>query len=178
MSILLAGADWLVAKSDDIESKDATLVFQAPPGEYSAVAADQTFGGGERHTYRLLVSEAKAPVEWSSEEIEPNDESSEALVVGDGDQIYGTMDNGVPLEDFDWYRIAIPGGKHELTIDVDAFDHGSGANLAAILYDGSLEQIEEIKGGAVPANEPRSGVRVRLCRRRDPLHPDRRREPR
>lgn len=153
MSLFLGNDDWVVIKNDDVESTDASVVFQAPAGPYFVSANEQFFRGGERYSYRLLVSEAKAPVEWTSTETEPNDSSAASEILGDGDAVFGTMDGNGALEDFDWYRIGIPDGKTDLHIDIDAYDFGSGANLTAIVWSEELETLETINGGAVAGTQ-------------------------
>ena len=154
MSLFLGNDDWVVIKHNNVESTDATVVFQAPAGPYFVSANEEYFRGGERYTYRLLVSEAKAPVTWNTTEIEPNDSNLESSILGDSDAIFGTMDGNGALEDFDWYRIGIPDGKTDLHIDVDAYDFGSGANLTAIVWSEDLQVLKTIEGGAVAGTQP------------------------
>lgn len=153
MSLFLGNDDWLIIKNDDVESTDASVIFQAPAGPYFLSANEQGFRGGERYGYRLLVSEAKAPVDWLSTEAEPNDNDDQSMVLGDGDSVYGTMEGNGALEDFDWYRVAIPDGKTDLYIDVDAYDFGSGANLTVIIWSEDLQVLETINGGVVAGTQ-------------------------
>ena len=46
-------------------------------------------------------------------------------------------------QDNDWFRIAVPGGKHTLRVDVDAFEKGSAADLSLFLYDANLTPLPE-----------------------------------
>ncbi|MBX2797515.1 MAG: hypothetical protein KTR31_07605 [Myxococcales bacterium] len=149
LQFLSVDEGWGVLQTDAPESTDARVVFQAPMGEYTLSVGDETAQGGERFTYRVLVSEVKAPVEWSMVEVEGNDVPGDAQVLVDGDSVFGTMDGNGALEDFDWFRIAVPDGRHDVHIDVDAFSEGSGANLTAIVWDADVNELETIVGGQI-----------------------------
>lgn len=143
MSILLTaeGETWAAARADDPGSRDATLRFPAPAGTYVLNASDQNFDGGDRYDYDLLVSEAKPPVEWSDEEAEPNDDQAGANVATAGAAIWGVMDGNGILPDYDWFQVAVPTGKHTLSVDVVAYAEGSAADLTVYLYDAALDKL-------------------------------------
>ncbi|MEQ1568225.1 MAG: hypothetical protein ABMA64_21480 [Myxococcota bacterium] len=145
MSFVLTPEDssWIAARPDDPESRDGTLIFPAPAGTYLLALSEQAFNGGERYGYDVLVSEAKPPVDFVRTETEPNDDAYEAIPVVTGDTMYGTMNGNGAIEDFDWYMITIPAGKHTLSIDVDAFDTFSSADLTVYLYDEDLNKLPE-----------------------------------
>lgn len=132
---------WAATRADDPESKDVHLTFPAPAGTYALTVSEQTFAGGDRYDYDLLVSEAKSPVEYTREEVEPNDTQPAAEVVADGDVILGTIDGNGALADLDWFRVDVPAGKHTLTVDLDAYDLGSAADLTVRLYDQALTPL-------------------------------------
>jgi hypothetical protein len=155
------GDDWSAARNDDPESLDATMLFLAPAGEYVLRTSEQDFAGGERYGYTVLVSEAKAPVTWTYTETEPNDTlgdvSQEAnanaenlsglLALGPLD-VYATMSGNGALPDQDWFVLTVPSGRHTLTVDVEAFDYGSSADLTVTLWNDDLtDKIKEYNGG-------------------------------
>jgi hypothetical protein len=163
MALLLAKKldDWTAARDDDPESLNATMLFPAPAGEYLLTTTEQDGGGGERYTYTVLVSEAKAPVTWMVTEVEPNDNEgnqtlpaninaeniSNLLALGPLD-IYGTMSGNGPSPDQDWFVLTVPSGRHTLTVDVEAFDYGSSADLTVTLWNDDLtDKIKEYNGG-------------------------------
>lgn len=143
LTFLLSPSDggWIASRSDNPESLDATLVFPAPAGTYALSVSEQDFNGGARYGYTALVSEAKPPVEFTSVESEPNDDEGAAPAVASGDRIYGTMSGNGANSDLDWYQITIPAGKHTLSIDVDAFDVYSAADLTVYLWDDELNKL-------------------------------------
>ncbi|MEQ1502675.1 MAG: hypothetical protein ABMB14_10615 [Myxococcota bacterium] len=145
MTFVLAPVDstWAASRNDDRESVDATLRFPAPAGVYTLATSEQNFQGGERYSYDLLVSEAKAPTTWTRAEVEPNDDTPEAEVIADGDAVFGTIEGNGALPDFDWYVLTVPAGSHTLVVDVDAFDLGSSANLTAFLFDRDLQKLPD-----------------------------------
>lgn len=143
MNLLLTPdqGSWAATRADDPESKDTHLLFPAPAGVYTVTVSEQTFQGGERYGYDLLVSESKAPVDYTRAEVEPNDTQAAAEVISDGDVVLGTIDGNGALADLDWYRISVPAGKHTLTVDLDAYDLGSAADLTVYLYDQALNPL-------------------------------------
>lgn len=130
---------WAASRPDGVGTVDSSIVFLAPAGTYTMAVSEQNLGGGPRYAYDLLATEAKPPVEWTRTEVEPNDSDPAAEIVQPGDVIYGTMSGNGALPDYDWYAITIPSGRHTLTIDVDAYDVGSSANLTVNLWDTDLE---------------------------------------
>ncbi len=155
MTFLLRTDDWAAQKEDDTETTDASITFPAPAGTYTLAASEELFNGGERYGYELLVSEAKPPVVCGRDEAEPNDSNLLAEVVTSGQCLFGSMVGNGALEDFDWYRIAVPAGKHTLTLDVDAWDVGSSADLTILLWNDRLENLPlgcnqcEFRGGQI-----------------------------
>ncbi len=155
-SLLLSppGGEWAALKNDDPDSVDATLLFPAPAGAYVVKAAEQTFSGGDRFGYDLVVSEGKAPVAWTRAEVEPNDTQALAETVVHGDVVFGTMTGNGALPDFDWYRIEIPAGKHTLSFEITAFDEGSSGDLTIYLYDEALGMLPDGCRDPCPQSQP------------------------
>ncbi|NCG18364.1 MAG: hypothetical protein GWP91_05035 [Rhodobacterales bacterium] len=140
-----------VDRRDDPNVKDASLLFPAPAGTYIIQLIEQSFQGGDNYHYEVVVSRAKAPVDWSASEIEPNNDLASAYSVGDGDALFGGMSSNT---DSDWYRIDVPAGKHTLTATVDAFNFGSGGNFSLFLFDDALGSLPEgcESAGVPPVN--------------------------
>jgi len=160
VDVTVRGPDGLrIDKSDDTESTDVTVRFQAELGDYVAVVSEQNGQGGDRFTYEILVSEAKAPVEWVRLEVEPNNAGDEAELVSEAvTAIYGTLDGNAELQDRDWYELRIPGGEHALHVDVDAFAYGAAGDVRVDVRDTDDKLIrafvDERIGGA-RENDPR-----------------------
>lgn len=153
------GLPWSVAREDDHDSTDARVVFDALAGDYVLTVSEQTFRSGDRYRYDLLVSETKQPYDlYTAEEVEPNDGTAMATPLVGGDVVFGYIDSGVaPLPDQDWYRIVVPEGKHTVSIDVDAYELGSQADLTARFYDGSGDVLAPpgaVTGGVGAAPDP------------------------
>lgn len=153
MSFILepAAGGWSASRDDDSEDVDTTLLFPAPPGGYVLRTREETASGGDRYGYELLVSEAKPPVEWTRAEVEPNDTGPEALPIFTGEAVFGEMFSDSPLPDFDYYVIAVPAGPHTVTVDVDAFDHQSAADVDVQIRDADLAELKLIKTGGTGA---------------------------
>ncbi len=125
------GNAWAAARDDDEGTTDAHVLFPAPAGLYQANVTEQQLKSGERYRYEVLVSEAKAPVTWDLDEVEPNDIQADANILTIGDRVLGGVD--APA-DFDWYQVAVPAGKKVVTIDVDAYTEGSIGDFTVVLW--------------------------------------------
>lgn len=156
--VAIDGPDGLrIDKDDDTESTDVTVRFEAQPGAHVATVSEARNQGGPTHAYDLLVSEAKAPVEWTRREAEPNDDRDLAEVIAGTASIFGTMAGNAELADRDWFEVAIPGGAHALSVDVDAYAYGSAADLQVEVRDadnGLLETFEDVQGGGALQRDP------------------------
>lgn len=147
------GAEIALRAESNVARPEPMRRLELPAGAYTLAVSDRNAGSGSRYTYRALVSEIKAPAKWNRDEVEPNDVWSEAQILVHDDGVHGFMNDG-DAPDQDWYRIAVPGGRHDLVIDVDAMEHGSSANLAVEIYDETLDSVRRIEGGSVPASFP------------------------
>jgi hypothetical protein len=125
------GNAWAAARANDQGATDAHLLFPAPAGTYTINVSEEQLKSGDRYLYELLVSEAKAPVTWNLDEVEPNDTQGTAQLLLDGDAVLARA--GSPT-DFDWYQVAVPAGKHVVTVDVDAYPEGSIGDFVFVLW--------------------------------------------
>jgi len=160
LELTVDGPDGLrVDKFDDTESTDVTLKFQAVRGDYVAVVSEEEGRGGDAYTYEVLVSEAKAPVEWTLLEVEPNDTSGTAqALTGDEVSVYGTFEGNAELADRDWFELQIPGGEHALHVDVDAFTYGAAGDVKLEIRDEAdalLRTMTDRVEGGQRENDPR-----------------------
>lgn len=144
-SVLVTPAEggWAAGRADDPEDPSVHLRFPAPAGEYVVGVSEQSFLGGDRYGYDLLVSEAKPPVSWDRSEVEPNDNNLTAEVATAGERVFGTLDGNGALPDFDWYQVVVPTGKHTVSFEVVAYDEGSPADVSIFLWDGALQPLPE-----------------------------------
>lgn len=117
---------------DDEGTTDASLLFPGTPGRWEIQITDQNFSGGDDYFYNVIVSSAKAPVQWTASEVEPNDALATAMPVMSGDVIFGDMEDNL---DGDWYRIDVPVGKHTLLATVTAYAEGSAGDFVVYLSD-------------------------------------------
>jgi len=133
-----ASLPWVVERGDDsTETNDAHLLFPAPADAYTVYATDAAGQWGDRATWDLLVSEAKSPLTWTRDETEPNDVQGSAEEVVSGEVVFGTMEGNPGLPDRDWFAIDLPPDKQTLTVSVEAWMHGSAADLTLYLVDSS-----------------------------------------
>ncbi len=117
---------------DDEGTTDASLLFPSTVGTWTIQLAEQNFNGGDNYFYEVIASIAKAPVEWTASEVEPNDDLATAMPVAPGDAVFGDMGGNL---DGDWFRIDVPPGKHELVVDVTAYAEGSAGDFVLYLSD-------------------------------------------
>lgn len=119
-------------RTDDEGTTDASLLFPGTPGRWELQLSEQNFTGGDVYFYQVSVSSAKAPLEWTATEVEPNNDLASAMPVAHGDVVFGDMDDNL---DGDWYRIDVPPGKHTLIADVTAYSVGSSGDFVIYLAD-------------------------------------------
>ncbi|MEM6928359.1 MAG: hypothetical protein AAF602_15605 [Myxococcota bacterium] len=134
-----------IDKADDTEDTDVTVKFPAGLGDYVAIVTEEDGRGGERFGYEVLVSEAKMPVEFTHLEDEPNDTFEAAESLAGTESVFGGFDGNAELADRDWYEIRIPGGEHDLSIDVDAFAEGAAADVTIQIRDADNALIRELR---------------------------------
>ena len=118
------------------------LLFPAVAGSYDLLVSEETQqGGADRFFYELLVTTAKAPVQYDTTDPGTNTNAGAALRVDSGERVLGTVADLFSPED--WYAMDVPAGRHQLRIDVDAFGLGSPGDFSIWLYDDRLEPLPE-----------------------------------
>jgi hypothetical protein len=126
------------ARDDGYE--DPMLVFPTDAKTWTMMVTDEGGQGGpDNYPYRIMVAEAKAPVEYDATEGETSHsslEDAEALPLGA--TVFGDMDSTF---ESDWYALALPAGKQTLTLTVDAFAVGSAGDFSIALYDADGAQV-------------------------------------
>lgn len=131
--IQLIGDEGSAVLLDGYLTTDPKIVFPAPePAAYEFVLGETRNGYGEDYGWWAMATLVKAPVEWNAEEAEPNDVLAEANAFTLGDTVFGTIEEA---GDFDWYVLTFGPGSQKITFNVEAFVHGSPANLKIELYD-------------------------------------------
>ena len=122
--------------------EDPTLVFPTVPDQFTVMLADHLAGspGGIDYYYEILATRAKAPVGWTREEDDvANDVFETAEPLEDGDRVLAWVDSTL---DSDWFVLDIPGGKHTVTVAVDAYAHGSAGNFKLVAFDEEKNRLE------------------------------------
>lgn len=158
VAIILSGDESGIAaaRDDDEEDPDVHMVFPAQPDTYSINVREEAAKSGERYTYEILASVAKEPlfidadglvIDWV-DEVEPNDDIPLATPLRNGDAHLGATQQ--PF-DIDWYRVAVPAGKHTLTFEIQAYAKGSAGNFQFVLFSEALEVLERKTGGQPPS---------------------------
>ena len=150
------GTGVAVAAKNTLESSDAWRVFAVPAGTYTLSVSEENGRGGPQYSYRALVSEVKPPAEWDSVEAEPNDSFAYAIPLTNGQVVLGQISDGGE-NDEDWFRIAVPAGRHDVHVRVDAQELGSGADTAVRVYeqDGAgVQLVERITDGGTGGSQP------------------------
>jgi len=124
--------------------EDPWLVFPAlGDSEYHLYLSERAGQYGDDHEWEVLVSEDKAPVEWTLAEVEDNDVAANAQTVEAGETVLGVISEP---EDYDWYHIPVParkdGGKISWEITVEAYTSGSPLASRITLYDDQIVGAE------------------------------------
>jgi hypothetical protein len=109
-------------------SNDPRAVFPLTSfGDWEVLLADQRQGSGEAFFYELMISVAKAPVEWDATVIEPNNTFDEAMAMTADQVVFGVMEDSVDRDNF---TFTVPPGDDpdeevEVTVSVGGWSHGS-----------------------------------------------------
>lgn len=145
-AVALTAADGTsIARSEyDDGDEDVQLRFPATAGRWSILVSNEQPGGGdEGYHYELLVGQAKEPVDWDDDEVEPNDAWSSAQLLPIGTRVYGDVEDG----DGDWFRVRVPVDKHTLRFAVDAYAYGSPGDFSLELRDAAGEVVASASAG-------------------------------
>lgn len=120
------------SRLDNADSTDVMMVIPVDD-EYGFYATlNESFGlSGDEYRWEFMASEVKAPVEWSVVEDDDNDTMDDAMPVADGDRVFAKMNTSA---DIDWYRIELPEGRVDLTLDIDGWQYGSPADTTLFFY--------------------------------------------
>lgn len=143
--------DYTAIQTYSPTSTDPVIVADLPVGGgWFATVSDQWATSSEDHRWELLVSEAKVPVTWDAEETEPNNAIADAIPMESGDRIYGVVSEGT---DRDWFSFELPEGKTDLTITIEAWNHGSPLDSKIDLYDPTETKVTSSDRGATSQDQ-------------------------
>ncbi|MCB9675097.1 MAG: hypothetical protein H6737_08265 [Alphaproteobacteria bacterium] len=133
-AVLSASDGLAVLRADGSDTADVHLLFPTDARDFTLLVLEQNQQGdtGRRYFYDLIATVQKAPREWTRTEVEPNDLRADAMVVFDGDQVFGLIEDS---DDGDYYRIDVPVGRHTLVASISAFDLGSPADTIVYLQN-------------------------------------------
>ncbi len=137
LTLALSSSDgpYGASKLQDPESTDATIVFPIDETPSLYITLSEHYGRtGDAYFWELMVSSVKAPTEWTSQEGSSNDTRATAEPITSGDRRFGRIDSAT---DYDWYSLEVGEGVHDVTIDIDAFQYDSPADVMVELYDPS-----------------------------------------
>lgn len=119
--------------ADAYLTTDPRIVFPAESaGEFEIILGETHYGYGDDYGWWAMATLVKPPVEWDAEEAEGNDALATAEVFPVGQRVLGGIGE---VGDFDWYVVTLPEEEATVTFDVQAYVHGSPANLKIELYD-------------------------------------------
>ena len=159
---------------DSTSGEDIRLVFPTGPDRFHAMVAELHSGqGGEGHDYEIMASWTKVPISYNRDEEEPNNQPLDAQELSSGDQVFGWLEDAI---DSDWYSVELAAGKQTVTIDVDAWEHGSAGDFKLLVYDEEDNSLGTFLAGemgweedpsatiTVPGNQT---LRFRIAEQRD-----------
>lgn len=125
--------DYTLYQEGSYGSTDAVATFRLPDSRDVLVQLRDSYAGyGDDYTWQMMVSEVKEPVPWTVEEVESNNTSGAAQALTTGDAVYATISRA---SDVDWYSFAVPAGRVDLALRIDAYRYGSAADTEFTLYD-------------------------------------------
>jgi len=115
------------------ESTDPVLVVPVKEGmTISAAVQEQYNGFGDNHFWETMFSQIKVPVEYNLLEIDENNNGMvNGQAIASGDRVLGIIDSNY---DRDWYHLELPEGTHDITLSIEANQHGSPIDAMIYLY--------------------------------------------
>jgi len=129
MFVLDDDEEFEIDETDSELSEEIDRTFKLDEDRELVVGlAEQQLAGdnfGPDNFWRMRVSIAKPPVRWDYEEQEPNDDLSEALLIDNGDRVYGNIESGASN---DWFAVDVPEAGSEVVITTDSSTFGSPLN--------------------------------------------------
>lgn len=112
--------------SNSYLTTDVELVFPNAADDYTFELTEVNGFSGEDYGWYTIAYETKAPLSWTRQEVEPNDDETAAEAYSFGDTVFGRIsDSG----DSDWFILDIPEGVDVATFQVDANKYGSPADI-------------------------------------------------
>jgi hypothetical protein len=133
MQFVLYDDDDSITVTDSYLSTDPIIRFPTTEaGDYTVVLGESSFLFGDDYAWYLLASIVKPPVEWSFNEVEPNDTFGQATPFAPGETVYGTIER---VGDFDWYHLVTPAEATTIRFTMNAFLYGSPMDGEIMLYD-------------------------------------------
>ncbi|MFH1468988.1 MAG: hypothetical protein ABIO70_31670 [Pseudomonadota bacterium] len=128
-SLMARASGELTLKTSDAFVEDPWILFPAlGDEEYHLYLTEADALSGDDYGWWLLVSEDKAPVGWTREEVEANNTAAQAETVEPGDVIFGRISSSY---DYDWYHLQVPASEAGITWTFTVEAYSSGSPLAA-----------------------------------------------
>ncbi len=146
MQFIVYDDDDSITVADSYLTTDPILRFPAPdPTDYTVILGETSLLFGDDYTWFLLSSLVKAPVEWTFNEVEPNDDFATATTFAPGGTVFGTVGEA---GDFDWYHIVTPKEATYVRFTMTAFKQGSPVDGQVVLYanDGTTVLVDDRRG--------------------------------
>lgn len=137
VAIVLADDDdgsYYANVASSAESSDPFLVFPSDEARDFVVAMGESYYGyGDDYTWEMMATVTKPPVEWTTEEVEPNDDIGAEAPIAEGEVIFATISS---TSDFDRFSFEIPDdAKRDVRVTVVAIAEGSPADTRLLAYD-------------------------------------------
>ncbi len=123
---------------------DPRVVFPTDaPGGWSFGVTQATRVGSDDVGWFAMASQVKAPVTWTDDEAEPNDDVATAQAFPLGGTVFGHAD---AIGDRDWYVFTTPAQETSWTFEVDAVQFGSLADTKLTLAraDGTVVRVDHL----------------------------------
>ena len=139
--LYLSGPDDLLAyQATGNGPREPWLVGPVSAGRYELLLSDNHQGSSDQHLWKLTLSLVERPFTPTGWEAEPNDTSADAVPLGDGALIAGTIGSA---SDFDRYRIDLPTDAGEYEVTVRYGSYGSALAARVVLLDADTEEVLE-----------------------------------
>jgi hypothetical protein len=96
---------------------------------------------GDDYEWELRVSVVKPPTTWTMDEAEPNDSTSAAVPIADGDRVFGRVEY---ISRYDYFTLNIEDEKSAVELEIEAYRFGSPLNAQLVVTDPSGAEVDRV----------------------------------
>ncbi len=163
------GEDAYLVEDFDRETDPFVVFPVSDAGTWVFAPYDKYAGNSTDHAWYARVLQGKQPLEWDTEETEPNDElgSAEMVDLADGERAYGVVEDRY---DLDWYTFTPQEGQANITARILANNYGSPLDARLAVYNSAGTLLEPASTGLGDSYDKDPLVSVPLDLERHPVY--------